>query len=102
MELEMLKAGRLMVQGPKDQVKASADPNSEPMNFADTLKGEFKKVNRLQSEANEAVAEMTTGGNKNIHQTMIALEKANLSFRLMMQVRNKVVDAYREVLRMQV
>jgi flagellar hook-basal body complex protein FliE len=102
MELEMMKAGRTLLKGPEDQVGIKADPRTEPMNFADTLKNEFKKVNRLQSEANEAVTEMTVGGTKNIHQTMIALEKANLSFRLMMQVRNKVVDAYREVIRMQV
>ena len=42
------------------------------------------------------------GGTKNIHETMIAIEKAEISFKLMLQVRNKILEAYQEVMRMQV
>jgi len=70
--------------------------------FGDMLKQAVRKVNQIQMDANQAVVEMSTGENRNIHQTVIALEKANISFQLMLQVRNKAVEAYREVMRMQV
>lgn len=70
--------------------------------FSETLKESIQQVNELQLNAQEAVKELMVGESKNIHQTMIAIEKADLSFRLMMQVRNKLVDAYREIMRMTV
>jgi flagellar hook-basal body complex protein FliE len=62
----------------------------------------LQEVNRLQNEANQAIEAMAKGDVQNIHETMIALEKADISFRLMMQVRNKIVEAYQEIMRMQV
>jgi flagellar hook-basal body complex protein FliE len=46
--------------------------------------------------------ELATGKSNNIHETMIAAEKADLSLRLMVQVRNKIIEAYQEVMKMQV
>ena len=48
------------------------------------------------------VKDLATGGPTSLHDTMLALEKADLSFRLMMQDRNKIVEAYQEIVRMQV
>ena len=62
----------------------------------------MKQVNELQHKADVAIQDMATGGPTSLHETMIALEKAETSFKLMMQVRNKIVEAYHEVLRMQV
>ena len=59
-------------------------------------------MNHLQHEADGAIRELASGGTATLHDTMLAIEKAELSFRLMMQVRNKIVEAYQEVLRMQV
>lgn len=70
--------------------------------FGTVLKDSLDQVNRLQHEADQAIQELATGGKATLHDTMLALEKANLSFKLMMQVRNKIVEAYQEVLRMQV
>lgn len=70
--------------------------------FGDMLKDSMDKVNELQLEADRAAKELVAGRNKNIHETMLIMEKADMSFRLMMQVRNKVIDAYREIMRMQV
>ena len=61
-----------------------------------------EEVNRLQGEANHAIEQLGTGETKNIHETMIALEKAEVSFKLMLEVRNKILDAYHEVMRMNV
>jgi len=60
------------------------------------------KVNDLQLQADRGAKELLAGRNKNIHETMMSIEKADMSFRLMMQVRNKVIEAYREIMRMQV
>ncbi|MCD6293566.1 MAG: flagellar hook-basal body complex protein FliE [Deltaproteobacteria bacterium] len=70
--------------------------------FGDALSGAMGKVSELRNEADQAVHELATGENKDIHQTMIAMEKADVSFKLMMQVRNKIVTAYQEVMRMPV
>lgn len=70
--------------------------------FAETLKHSIENVNALQNEANHAVQELIVGKTKDIHGTMITLEKADISFRMMMQVRSKMVEAYNEIMRMQV
>ena len=70
--------------------------------FAGIIKQAMNDVNQAQVEADQAIQELATGNEKDIHQTMIALEKAEVSFQLMMQVRNKIVSAYEEIMRMQV
>ena len=70
--------------------------------FGAVLKDSLAQVNSLQHEADAAIQSLATGGTATLHDTMLAVEKAELSFRLMMQVRNKIVEAYQEVLRMQV
>jgi flagellar hook-basal body complex protein FliE len=70
--------------------------------FGEVLKDSLSQVDKLQHEADHAIRDLASGTSGTLHDTMIALEKAELSFRLMMQVRNKIVEAYQEVLRMQV
>ena len=74
----------------------------EGTSFADTLSESLDKVNDLQKEADKAIEDFATGKTRNIHETMIAVNKADLAFRLTMQVRNKIVEAYQEVMRTQV
>ena len=59
-------------------------------------------LNRVQNEADDMVAKMVTGEVEDIHQVVLAVEKANLSMQLAVQVRNKVVEAYQEIMHMQV
>lgn len=70
--------------------------------FANMLEQTLNKVNENQVQADHAVKELVAGRTKNIHETMLALERADMSLKLMMQVRNKILDAYREVMKMQV
>lgn len=70
--------------------------------FSETLRNSVDKVNQDQVNADTSIKELVSGKNKNIHETMLAVEKADASLKLMMQVRNKVLDAYREIMRMQV
>ncbi len=94
--------GGLSVPG-IDQASPSGGAGSAPASgFADTLKHVIAEVNDAQNQANLAVSQMLTGENQNIHQTMIAMQKAEISFQLMMEVRNKIVNAYEEIQRMQV
>ncbi len=71
-------------------------------NFSDILKDSVEKVNLYQTQADTAIKEMVAGRTKNIHETMLTIERADTSLKLMMQVRNKILDAYREIMRMQV
>lgn len=70
--------------------------------FLDSLKSAISQVNDVQLEAGRAVDALMTGQTENVHQTMVALQKADASFQLMMQVRNKLVAAYEEINRMQI
>jgi flagellar hook-basal body complex protein FliE len=70
--------------------------------FSDMLAKSVKDVNNLQLEANNAIQKLVTGKKQNLHETMLAVEKADIAFRTMNQVRMKVIDAYKEVMRMQI
>lgn len=67
--------------------------------FLTTLNEAIGEVNDLRNEADRAVEELAAGEEKDIHNTMIALEKAEISFQLMMQVRNKIINAYETIMR---
>lgn len=70
--------------------------------FLDSLKSAIGKVNDMQLEAGRAVDALMTGDTQDLHRTMVALQQADVSFQLMMQVRNKLVAAYEEIQRMQI
>lgn len=74
----------------------------EGKSFGEVLKGSLAEVDRLQKEADAAIESLASGEGGSVHETMIAMEQADVSFKLMMQVRNKIVEAYQEILRMQV
>ena len=59
-------------------------------------------MNQHQHQADTAIKELVAGRSKNIHETMLTIERADTSLKLMMQVRNKILEAYREIMRMQV
>ena len=75
---------------------------AESQGFVELLKGAVDNVNQLGNESMHLQDAVARGENMNIHQAVIAGEKAGLSFQLMMQVRNKLLDAYQEVSRMQI
>ncbi|MEQ1795703.1 MAG: flagellar hook-basal body complex protein FliE [Nitrospira sp.] len=70
--------------------------------FLDTLKNAIGKANDVQMQASQAVDALVTGQTQDVHGTMVALQQADVSFQLMMQIRNKLVTAYEEIQRMQV
>jgi len=70
-------------------------------NFAGTLREAMNEMGSLSSQAESKVASVLEGNGTDVHTALIAVEKADLSFQLMMQVRNKIVSAYQEISRMQ-
>jgi flagellar hook-basal body complex protein FliE len=76
--------------------------NETEKSFASTLKDAVNQVNMAQKDSDHKMQELSTGKSQNIHETMIAAEKADIALRLMVQVRNKMIEAYQEMMRMQV
>jgi flagellar hook-basal body complex protein FliE len=70
--------------------------------FGETLSKAISDVNSLQGQAGKAVDQLVSGETADLHEVMIAVEKAKTSFELLMEIRNKTIDAYREIMRMQV
>ncbi len=70
--------------------------------FADMLKSMVSETDHQQKNADLAMQQLHTGGEKNLHEAMISMEKADISMRYMIQVRNKAIEAYQEIMRMQV
>jgi flagellar hook-basal body complex protein FliE len=79
-----------------------AAPKNAGTGFSEVFKQSIEAVNGVMQEAEASAAGLASGQHANIHETMIALEKANISFRLMTKVQNKVISAYQDIMRMQV
>jgi flagellar hook-basal body complex protein FliE len=80
----------------------STGTSAESGGFLDSLKSAIGKANDVQLQAGQAVDALMTGQTQDIHRTMVALQQADVSFQLMMQIRNKLVTAYEEIVRMQI
>jgi flagellar hook-basal body complex protein FliE len=70
--------------------------------FQKILTGSIDKLESLNNDASDAVQKFMTGENEELHTAVLATQKASLAFELGLQVRNKVVDAYQEVMKMQI
>ncbi|MEW6264163.1 MAG: flagellar hook-basal body complex protein FliE [Thermodesulfobacteriota bacterium] len=77
-------------------------PADDRPGFLETLKETIKNTNEAQVKAHTAMEELAAGKSANIHETMIAIQKADISFKMLMQVRNKIINAYQEIMRMPV
>jgi flagellar hook-basal body complex protein FliE len=72
------------------------------MSFSETVKKAIGSVNTLQSEADEMARKLATGELEDVHQAVLAMNKAKLAFDFTLAVRNKVLEAYQEIMRTQV
>ena len=70
--------------------------------FAELLTDQVRDVNSMQTDANSMVHSMLTGGEVNEAEVLTAVQKADLAFRMLLQVRNKLIEAYREVQQIQI
>ncbi len=75
---------------------AKADA-AQGSSFQEFLKGSLEQVNAMQTEADQAVETLVTGGDIRPAEVLTAVQKADVAFRMLMQIRNKMVQAYDEV-----
>lgn len=80
----------------------SIDEGSSTQSFGDFLANSIAKVNGLQQDANVAMQRLASGESQNLHETLLAVERADIAFKQMNQIRLKVIDAYKEIMKMQV
>lgn len=98
--LSVLRSTAAQAAGKPAEIAAS---NPGGLDFAQVLKGSIDKVNETQKSANQMAEKMIAGDStQNLHEVMIALQTASISFQEMVQVRNKLVTAYQDVMNMQV
>jgi flagellar hook-basal body complex protein FliE len=80
---------------------AQSASTAQPTPFGDLLTDAVGQVNQLENQAHAAVAGLMTGSGVDVHQAMIATQKASMAFELALAVRNKAVQAYQQVIGMQ-
>lgn len=98
--LSVLRATAAQASGRTNEAQASPAGGSD---FAQILQSSINQVNQTQQQAEAMAANFAAGeSNANLHEVMISLQKANISFQEMVQVRNKLVTAYNDVMNMQV
>lgn len=91
----------------KSHLQGLSEPKTSPVQnisdkFSAALKSSIAEVNQAQLSADRAAEQVAAGETKNLHEAMIKLEEADISLRMMVQIRNKAVEAYQEIMRMQV
>ena len=83
-------------------VSAASPARQATTTFGDIIGAIMADTNQQQQNADLAIQQLHGGGEKNLHEAMIAMEKADISLRFAVQIRNKAIDAYQEIMRMQV
>lgn len=92
------------IQMPEELAEPTATGSVQPTSdsFASMLGQFVSDVNTQQNISAQTVSALQSGQNVPLHQAVIAMEEANVSFQLMVEVRNRLLDAYQEIMRMQV
>lgn len=94
-----------LVQGNSQSLqptRAANGPEKGAKSFAETLTQAVEQVNELQQQADQLAVKVATGDVENVHQAAISMEKAVLALEFAVQVRNKAIEAYQELMRTQV
>ena len=97
-----LETANLENKNSKIDMNPVASGNDAGPSFAATLKEAINNVNQVHLDADRKAQELATGKTDDIAGVMLATEKADIALRVMVQVRNKIIDAYQEIMKMQV
>ncbi len=84
-----------------NRVGQIAPQNASPQMFTEILFNAVQDVNKMQLEADEATKKLVLGEISDVHEVMLSTEKAKLALQLTLQIRNKLVESYQEISRMQ-
>lgn len=99
-ELQQLSAANSDM--PLSSPSAASTVEGSGGGFEDLLGGLVNEVAQKQADASSTVAGLLSGQNVSLHQAMISMEEANVSFQMMVEVRNRLLDSYQELMRMQI
>lgn len=94
---EMGDAARPQVESPARGNQAAGGTS-----FTDVIENLLAKANEPQLQADQAFQQLATGQSNNVHDVVMSAVKADLSFRLVLEMRNRLTEAYQEIMRMQV
>ena len=95
--MEILKMEKL----PQVAVEAAGKAQrKDATGFGEVIKGAIEKVDRAEKEADRSIVDLLQG-KTSIHETMIAVQKADMSMELLLNLRNQVIESYREIMHMQ-
>ena len=89
------------IQGP-NSISSSSEGSSSNVSFEKILRESIRDVDKLQHDANTSLEDLSINKTESVAEVMTAVEKADIAFRTLMQVRNKLVEAYEELLRIRV
>ena len=96
------QALRIRPEGSPEVARSGAADGIGGQSFSDLVKEFAADVNQLQFRAGHAIDELVTGEAADVHQVMVAVEEAGIALDLMIEVRNRVLEGYQELIRMQV
>lgn len=86
----------------QNNIGQTSQANTSKTSFADMLKQSISEVNNDQIQSDALTQKLANGDNVDLHEVMIAAQKANVTLQAAVEIRNKVVEAYQETMRMQV
>jgi flagellar hook-basal body complex protein FliE len=92
----------IALRTPKPETAGPEKTPSGAPSFEQTLKTFIQETNQMQQDANTAARQLVAGQTNDIHQVMILGEKASIAFELLLEARNRLMDGYQEMMRMQV
>jgi flagellar hook-basal body complex protein FliE len=100
-ELDRIQSSLAPAQATESSTKAAPSATSATTpKFDDMLKGFLKDVNQMQNTADQSIQKMVSGQVKDVHQVMLAVEEAKVAFNMMLEIRNKTMDAYNNLINM--
>lgn len=95
-------SGISTITSPLTQLGSFKNNEVDSVSFSQYLNDSINKVSNLQHESEKIANDFAVGNTDNIHEVLIAGEKADIALQLTMQIRNKLLDAYNEIMRMQI
>lgn len=100
-QIRSLQQGQLSEIRPLP-IAGGGEAKDQGQSFGEILGESIQKVNQMQIETDAAMERLATGQGGNVHETLIQMQQAEISMRLLVEVRSKLLNAYQEVMRMQV
>jgi flagellar hook-basal body complex protein FliE len=101
MSMQSISAPGILPQSIENPVRDAKSANGD-MPFADMVKGLVTEANQQQLKSQDGVRQLIAGETDSIHDVVLTTSRADLAFRLMMEIRNRLIASYQEVMRMQV